>query len=305
MSATIRALLHEAAERLLAVHAADDLDEARLQTDLLYGEAVGLERPAVIAAGPDAPPEQARAGFEALLARRLDHEPLAYILGRREFYGLTFEVGPGVLIPRPETETLVEAGLAAIREHPRARRLVRVADIGTGSGAVALSVARHVPNATLFAVDASTEALAWAGRNRQRLGPVERVVLLAGDLLEPLGEPLDVVLANLPYVPTAEFETLPPEIRASEPRFAVDAGESGLELFERFAAQLPDHLAEDAFAVLLEVGAGQAGHVEEIMRGALERRDLGAELEVRFHRDLRGTRRVVELRAGYPPRDGD
>jgi release factor glutamine methyltransferase len=301
VSQTVRALLQEAAERLLAVHASDDLDEARLEADLLYGEATGLDRASVIAAGPDEPSDEMRASFEALLARRLDHEPLAYILGRREFYGLTFEVGSGVLIPRPETETLVEAGLAAIREHPRARRLVRVADVGTGSGAVALSVARHAPNAKVFAVDASTAALEWAGRNRERLGLMERVVLLAGDLLEPLTEPLDVVLANLPYVPTEEYEALPPEIRAHEPRASVDGGASGLELFERFAAQLREHLVDDAFAVLLEVGAGQAGHVEEIIRRGIDRNDV----EVSFHRDLRDMRRVVEVRAGYARRDDD
>ena len=202
--------LHAAATELLTANASGDLDEARLEVELLYGEAAGLTRVQVIAGSREPAAAEHLAGFEALLERRRGREPLAYILGRREFYGLTFEVGPGALIPRPETETLVEATLAAIRSHPNARRLVRVADAGTGSGAVALAVARHAPQAKIFATDASTEALAWAGRNRTRFGLLDRVVLLTGDLLEPIGEPLDVVAANLPYIPTDEYERLPP-----------------------------------------------------------------------------------------------
>jgi release factor glutamine methyltransferase len=295
-AATLRALLQDAAERLLARHCSEDLDEARLEAELLYGEASGLDRPRVIAAGADAPDPAAAEAFDALLDRRLAHEPLAYILGRREFYGLTFAVGPGCLVPRPETETLVEAALAAIREHPHARRLVRVADVATGSGAGAIAVARHAPGAKVFATDLSSEALQWAGRNRRRLGAMESVVLLAGDLLEPLSEPLDVVLANLPYIPTEEYEALPDEIRAHEPRVAVDGGEDGLDLYRRFMTQLPVHLAEGAVAVLMEIGAGQAPFVEDMLVAAIGR--PGA--ETRVHRDLRGNRRVIEVRAGYP-----
>lgn len=294
-AATVRGLVRDAEGRLLAVHAAEDIDDARLQAELLYGHATGLDRAAVIAAGADVP--SAAEAFEALLARRLAHEPLAYILGRREFYGLTFEVGEGVLVPRPETETLVEAALAAIRAHPRASRLVRVADIGTGSGAVACAIGRHSPNTKIFATDSSTAALQWAGRNMRRFGLSERLVLLAGDLLEPISEPIDVLVSNLPYVPTEEFEALPPAIREHEPRGAVEGGTTGTELIERLLDQLPQHLSDDASAVLLEVGAGQAGHIAQRLRTAID----GA--TVRTHRDLRGIRRVVQARIGY--RDGE
>ena len=287
--------LRTAANRLLEVSAAEDLDEARLEAELLYGEATGLDRAHVIAAGRDTPPTEALTTFEQLLARRLAHEPLAYILGRREFYGLTFDVGPGCLIPRPETETLVEAALEAIRDHPQSRRLVRVADIGTGSGAVAIAVARHAPSAKMFAIDASTAALPWAGKNLRKLGPLERVVLLTGDLLDPIGEPLDIILANLPYVPTDEFNALPPEIRAHEPEVAVDGGDDGLELYRRFASQLRAHLVDVAYAVLVEIGAGQAPFAEDFLLDGLGR---PANAEVRMHRDLRGIRRVVEVRVG-------
>ena len=292
MPPRIRGRLHEAARRLMAAQAAGDLDEGHLEAELLYGEAAGLDRAQVIAAGAEVPEPETLARFGALLERRLGHEPLAYILGRREFYGLTFAVGPGVLVPRPETETLVEATLAAVHEHPGARRVVRAADVGTGCGAVALAVAKHAPNAKLFATEASSEALAYAGRNRKRFGLVERVVFLTGDLLEPVGEPLDVVAANLPYVPAWEFEALPAVIREHEPALAVDGGEDGLALFQRLFRQLPQHLAEGPHAVLLEVGAGQATIVSELLVAA-----IGG--EPRTHRDLLGIRRVVEVRVGY------
>ncbi|MSQ41930.1 MAG: peptide chain release factor N(5)-glutamine methyltransferase [Dehalococcoidia bacterium] len=291
----LAARLHDTAQRLLAARASWGRDEARLEAELLYAEAAGWDRAKVIAEGAAPPDASTLARFEALLARRLAHEPLAYILGRREFYGLTFEVGPGVLIPRPETETLVEATLAAIAAHRRARRRVRVADVGTGSGAVALAVARHAPSAEVTGIDASTEALAWAGRNRAALGLVARVVLLAGDLLEPVTEPLDVVAANLPYIPTEEYEALPAEIRKGEPRLAVDGGEDGLDAIRALVAQLPAHLAPDAAAALFEVGAGQAGAVAELLASTLG----GEASAVRTHRDLSGTRRVVEWRRGY------
>lgn len=298
--AGVRALVQAATQRLMSAHAAEDLDDARLQAEVLYAEAAGLDRPQVIAAG-DRPADPATAErFETLLARREGHEPLAYILGRREFFGLTFEVGPGCLVPRPETEGVVEAALAAIREHQRSRRLVRVADIGTGSGIIGLSIAHHAPQARVTCVDISSEALQWAGRNMRRFGLQERAVLLTGDLCDPLQERVDILCANLPYVPTEEFESLPDQIRLREPRIAVEGGETGIEVIARLARQLPAHLAPDCAAVILEMGAGQMGWVEDLVLGAL--REAGrAPLEARQHRDLRGIRRVLEVRVGAWP----
>ncbi len=288
----LRVRLHDAARALLEAGCDDSLDEARLEVEVLYAEASGLSRAAVLARGNDEASPSALEAFEAMLARRLQHEPLAYILGRREFYGMTFEVRRGVLVPRPDTETLVEASLAAIREHPSARRLVRVADVGTGSGAVALAVAQHAPMAKVWATDVSTEALAIAGANRRRFHLESRVVLLAGDMVEPLTERIDVVVANLPYIPTADIETLAPEVRDWEPRGALDGGEDGLDAFRALAAQLRDHLAIGPYAVLLEVGAGQAQQV-----ATLTQESLGG--TARLHRDLGGIERVVEIREGY------
>ncbi len=290
--APARTLLHDAARRLLREHRAEDLDDARLQVELLYARAAGRDRAQVIAAASEAPAPATLARFEGLLERRLEAEPLAYILGEREFYGLRFEVGPGVLIPRPETETLVEATLAAVREHPRGGRPVRVVDVGTGCGAVALAVAQHAPAATVLATENSADALQWAARNGARLRLADRVALLHGELLEPATGPLDVVAANLPYVPTAEYEALPPAIREHEPRAAVDGGEDGLVLIRALIHQLSERLAEDAAAVLLEVGAGQASTVADLLTDAVGGRVL-------MHRDLLGTRRVVEARVAY------
>ena len=292
---SLRETLRQAAERLVVGHAAEDLDDGVLQADLLYAEASGLDRAQVMAATEGAP--DALAKFTELLGRRLNHEPLAYILGRREFYGRTFEVGPGCLVPRPETEELVEAALTAVREHPRAKRLVRVADIGTGSGIIGLSVAAHAPNTKVWCVDVSTEALQWAGKNMRRHGLQDRVVLLAGDLLEPLTEPIDVLCANLPYVPTEDYEGLPPQIREREPRIAVEGGVTGIELIRRLTEQMVSHLALEA-AVLLEVGAGQMSWVEDLAVTALT--EAGREVtKVEAHRDLYGIRRCLEVRTGY------
>lgn len=288
--------LQEAANLLIKLDAVDSLDEGRLEVELLYGEAANIDRAHVIAAGNKTAAPETYARFKQLLNRRIAHEPLSYIIGTREFYGLTFEVGSGVLIPRPETEILVEAGLAAVHDHPRASHAIRVADIGTGSGAVAISVALHASNTHIFAVDASSAALQWAEKNLQRLGPIDRLNIVPGDLLEPLDEPLDVILTNLPYVSTKEFNTLPEEIRIHEPSIAIDGGDDGLVPYRRFSSQLRKHLSRDAYSILCEIGVGQADSVKELLLNALGR---SSDVDVRLHKDLQGFERVIEIRAGY------
>ena len=295
---TVGALLLEAARGLVAAWAAESLDEARLEADLLYGEAAGLSRAQVIAAGREQPPPEARAHFEALLRRRMGREPLAYILGRREFHGLTFEVGPGALIPRPETETLVEASLAAIREHPNARRIVRVADAGTGSGAVALAIARHAPSAKVFATDASTEALAWAGRNRARLGLLERVVLLAGDLLEPIGEPPRRGRREPALHPHRGVRAPPrrdPRRRAAPGRRRRRGRPGAGPPAGRPVPGPPRGTARSPCCS--SSGGGQSPFVADWVTAALGGGD--ADVRVEVHRDLAGNRRVLEVRRGY------
>ncbi len=167
--------------------------------------------------------------LRSLLERRLAHEPTAYIVGRREFYGLDLETTPAALIPRPETELLVREAIA------RRREPLLIVDVGTGNGAIAVALAVHLPQAALVAIDLSRGALALAVRNARRHGVESRVSFLQADLLAPLAQPADIIVANLPYVCTADWEALPPEIREHEPRCALDGGPDGLREIGRAA----------------------------------------------------------------------
>jgi release factor glutamine methyltransferase len=285
-------VLRAAARRLIEAGCAENLDEARLEVELLFAAVTHTDRAHAIATGAGAPDPAVVAGFDLLLARRLDHEPLAYILGERACYGLVFDVGPGVAIPRPETETLIDATLAAVSEHPRGRRRVRVVDVGTGSGVIALAIARHALAASVYATDISAEALVFAARNRRRLGLADRVVLSRGNLLDTVREPVEIVVANLPYIPTDVLPTLAPEIHRWEPRVAFDGGADGLAVIRELVDQLPAHLDEGPRAVLLEVGAGPAAAVARLLGSMFEDTP-------RLHPDLAGIERVVEVRSGY------
>jgi release factor glutamine methyltransferase len=193
------------------------------------------------------------------LERRMQHWPTAYLTGVREFYGIEFYVAPGVLIPRPETELLVEESLRQLRVRAGGRIPV-YADVGTGSGAVVVSVAKEWPNATYFAVDISEAALQIAALNAKRPRLAGRIQFLHGDLLQPIPLQPDVVAANLPYIPTELVERLPSEIRDHEPRIALDGGTSGIQMILRLIDSAKSRLANDG-ALLMEVGAGQANAV--------------------------------------------
>jgi release factor glutamine methyltransferase len=248
----------------------------RLDAELLLGAATGRDRAALVAepgAGVDA--GSARA-FASMVRRRVAREPVAYILGRKGFRRIELEVDSRALIPRPETELLVELALEF-----RARRVL---DVGTGSGAIALAVADELPEAEPVAIDTSLDALALARLNRDRLGLSRRVELAHGRL--PPGEgPFDLVLANLPYVSEAEWTRLEPEITRFEPREALVAGPTGLERIEALLGELALGGLE-AGAIGLEVGAGQATEVAGLTRRAGFDR-------VRVLTDLAGVERVV------------
>lgn len=231
-------------------------DTPRLDAELLLAHCLDWDR-----ARLHAHPEQSlnadqRRAFEALTHRHAQGEPLAYILGCQEFFGLDFFVNEQVLIPRPETELLVEEAIAwlQIRE-PDCKRLV-VADVGAGSGIIAVSLAVACPRLTLYATDISTGALQIAARNAKRHGVADRVQFIPGDLLAPLPEPAHLISANLPYVSQAEMAQLPPHIARFEPRQALDGGPDGLTVVERLLAQAQDHLRPEGL-ILLEIGAAQ------------------------------------------------
>ncbi len=246
----------------------EGFDTPRLDAELLLGHVLGLTR-AQIHAHPDRWPDAAELdSYRELIERRRRHEPVAYILGHQEFYGLDFYVDRRVLIPRPETELLVEKGLEIGRaaSHP-----LTIADVGTGCGAIAISLAVHLnsappkPQAVIYALDLSPKALEVAALNCRRHGVEKYVRLLQGDLLAPLAEPVDLVIANLPYVSKAEWEQLPQAIAAYEPRLALDGGPDGLDLIRRLLAQAQPHLKPQA-TLLLEIGATQGAAVTALAR---------------------------------------
>ncbi len=310
---TIAQVLALAVDRL----AAAGVESPRLDAELLLADALGISREALLARRPEPLPEAARAPFEARLGRRLAREPIAYILGRQEFYGLTFEVTPAVLIPRPESELLVEEALAHLGGRVCGRVPVRpaspleaarlpargergpsgacagaapvVADVGTGSGCLAVAIAVHAVDARVVAVDRSAEALAVARRNAARHAVLGQVRFVRGHLLEAVAGPLDLVVANLPYVPTAEVGRLMPEVRSYEPPLALDGGEDGLALLRPLVASATGRLAPGG-RLLLEVAAGQAGRVADLLYAT------GAFSDVATRRDLSGVERVVSGR---------
>jgi release factor glutamine methyltransferase len=244
----------------------DGVESPRLDAELLLSHVLGVNRAAVLAR-PDrslTPKEWTR--FRDLVTRRSQREPLAYILSCREFYGLDFFIDGRVLIPRPETELLVEQ---ALRLAGRLDRAPRIADVGAGSGAIAVTLAVHLPTATVYALDESAGALEVVAENARRHSVADRVHCWQGDLLEPLAVGkvgrLDLVTANLPYVATEEWAGLIPEIREYEPRAALDGGPGGLDLIGRLLATAGPYLRPGA-AILLEIGAGQGAAVTALAR---------------------------------------
>jgi release factor glutamine methyltransferase len=211
-----------------------------------------------------------------LVERRLKGEPLAYITGKREFYGLEFMVNSSVLIPRPETEHLVEKTIELASKISRPT----IADIGTGSGAIAVSLAAGLPQAKIYAVDISDAALDTARFNARRHAVEARITFLYGDLTAPLPEPVDILITNLPYVKSADCATSP------EPHLALDGGAEGLDVIERLCDGLKSKLKPGA-SVLLEIGIGQAQAVKKRLQSALP----AAKIET--IKDLAGIERVV------------
>lgn len=258
----------------------------RLDAELLLGHALGWGRARVMAELPSVVPAAALHTFRDLVARRMDHEPVAYLTGRKEFFGLEFLVDRRVLVPRPETETLVELALEWAREwrrfHPAAGPLV-IADVGTGSGCIAIALAVHLPDARVYAIDLSPGALDMARQNIARHAVAGRVTLLQGDLLAPLPQPVDLLASNPPYTILAEIDE---GVRRHEPHLALDGGVAGLDVYRRLLATAPAALRPGG-AALLEIGAAQAAAVTAMARAAFPT------AQVMVRQDLAGRDRVV------------
>ena len=290
IAATPRALLAEGARRLTEA----GLPTARQDAEWLLAAVLGVERLALYLEPERALAEADGGRYRALVARRAGHEPLQHLLGYEDFHGLRLRVTPDVLIPRPETEGLVAWALELLAGMP-ADKSPLLADIGTGSGAIACALATARPDARVLATELSPAALAVAEGNVRALGLADRVRLLAGDLLEPLAaEPgrLAMIVANAPYLPSGILPSLPREVVAFEPRQALDGGPDGLAVIRRVLSAAPAALRPGGWLVL-EIGEDQAATVAGLM-------DAQGFVDVAAREDLRGVTRYVAGRRPAP-----
>lgn len=262
---------------------AKQLSSPRLDAELILGHALGLQR-VMLYAHFDRPLGQEELGkIRALVARRARGEPMAHLLGEKELWSMSFEVSADVLIPRPDTETLIELCVARLKnvEAPV------LADVGTGSGCIALALAKELPRAQMYAIDISPKALAVAAKNREKHGLAERVELLESDLLArvPAELSFDLIAANLPYIARAELPKLMRDVRDFEPHLALDGGPDGLDLVRRLILEAKPRLKEGG-ALVLEIGWDQRERTEALFHDAGYR-------DVEAHKDPGEHDRVV------------
>jgi len=284
---TIRRALQNARAQLDA----ERVDAPTLTARLLMATVLERSKEWLLAHDDEPHDGAARERYEALLRRVVAHEPLAYVLGVREFYGLALHVDARVLIPRPETEMLVERALAALSGVSRATSGFDLFDIGTGSGAVAIAVAKHAPDARVLASDVSADALDVARENARRHGVAERITFVQSDLLRAIDGLPVVLTANLPYVTREEIDGLPPEIQEHEPRVALDGGEDGLDLVRALLGQIAERRAtqRQLIAAYFEIGASQGA------AAAAAARRLTPDAHAEMLRDLGARDRVLAL----------
>ncbi len=270
-------------------------ETARLDAELLLAYVLGWGRARLLAEGRLSLTEAQAAVFRDLVARRAALEPVAYLIGHKEFYGIDLMVDRRALMPRPETELLVELALDIARtknQEPRTDHeksvlgsRFSVLDVGTGSGAIAVALALHLPAARVDAIDISPDALALARQNVERHGLAGRVRLLQGNLLDPLAEPVDLIVGNLPYTILSEIDE---GVRRYEPHQALDGGADGLELYRRLLSQAPAKLRLGG-AALLEIGATQAAAMMDLARRSFPAATIST------HQDLAGRDRVIVI----------
>jgi release factor glutamine methyltransferase len=257
-------------------------DSPRLDAEILLAQALGCQRIQLYTAFEDVPREDQRTAFRELVRQRAEGTPVAYLVGRREFYSLSFQVGPGVLIPRPETELIVVTLLDLAKQLPtpsppaplpegegRRSGPLRVADVGTGSGILAVTVAKHLPAAQVVATDTSKAALEIAAENARRHGVAQRVQCIECDLLAGTGAgpDFDFIISNPPYVSAAEYEKLPRDVKNFEPREALLAGPKGTEVIERLISQAAERLRPGGH-LLIEISPMIHGAVQALLAAA-------------------------------------
>jgi len=305
-SRTLHDRLREAQSRLAAAGIADA--DAAIDADVLARHVLGWTREQMIINQRDPLPAASEDGFAqrfaALIARRAEREPVAYIVGHREFWGLEFEVTRDVLIPRPETELIVEETLALDRGAAGSSTTKSsatgssaaglgdspvIVDVGTGSGCLAVALAHELPRARVIAIDVSTVALHVAKRNADRHGVNARITWHAGSLLEPVDGKVDLIVSNPPYVPLGDAATLPADVRDYEPAVALFSGGDGLATIRALVTQAADRVRKDGW-LIFEFGYGQAPAIREIIACA-----AAWQLE-KLREDLQGLPRTAVLR---------
>jgi release factor glutamine methyltransferase len=285
----IRAALKEAMARLCGA----GVPSHTLAAELLLMHTLGRDRAWIYAHPEEWLDASAAAGYFALVAQRMEGVPTQYLTGKQEFWGLEFEVTPAVLIPRPETEHVVEVALERIGQEKRSHPL-RLADVGTGSGCIAVALAREFPDAVVYATDISAPALEVARRNAARHGVSDRIELIEGNLLDAFltawpdsqGAPFDLIVSNPPYVGRSEAAGLPREVRDHEPAAALYSGESGIEIYAPLIEQAARLLAPRG-AVVLELGYDAGEHV----RALFDARPVWTQISVTY--DLARIPRVI------------
>jgi release factor glutamine methyltransferase len=265
-----------------------DIKTPGLDASILLAHILNTNRTKLIAKGTDRISEKKCAEFCELIERRANGECTAYIIGKKEFRGLEFEVNNSVLVPRPETETLVETAIDIIQKNAQNNSVVNILDLCTGSGAVAVSLKNEMPTCEITATDISSDALNTAIRNTEKLLGGNLIKFFQGDLYDALPSPLSptysLIVSNPPYIPSDEIQTLSAEVQ-NEPRIALDGGISGLEIIKRIIEKAPEHLQKNGY-LLLEADPRQ---MEQIII-LLEKKGF---LDIQLYKDLSGTNRVI------------
>ena len=261
-------------------------DSPRLDAEVLLAESLGCKRIELYTRFEEEPSADIRTKYRQLVKQRAAGMPVAYLVGQREFYSMEFEVTRDVLIPRPETEDLVVRALDWLKKHPRSE----VIDIGTGSGAIAVAVAKHAAEAKVTAVDVSPKALAVAQRNAERNGVAASIHFVESDLLSSVAEPpkFDLILSNPPYVITNELMALDPTVRDYEPHLALDGGPEGTTVIEQLLIQIADRLAAGG-ASFIEIGPSIADRVELLVQ------ETDGLILASMIKDLAGHKRIVHI----------
>jgi len=279
--------LTQALQQSARILSVNGIEDSYIEARVLLGHITKLPPAQIYTQTEQALSQEQERGLYELIERRLRREPTAYIVNRREFYGIDFYIDSRVLIPRPETELLVDTALEFSKNtYPPSPPLI--ADIGTGCGAITISLALNLPHSKIYATDISHSALEVARLNCEHHKVTRQVTLLQGNLLEPVPEPVDLIVANLPYVRSSELENLSPEITGFEPRTAIDGGENGLKCIRQLLEQTKEKINPRG-CLLLEIGQNQEQEVIHLIHSCLNK------VSFAFIPDFNGINRVVKI----------